>query len=239
MFRATLCPSSGADDLEVFIRCVAEPWLCRQSDPVGCLSVHWEAPNCKYELNCEYCNIRNKAPWWWSDKIEISRIVLKCFVWNYMCIRWLINWNVQLTSQLLTCILSYTVDVCAFSRYYSIFFFSRTPKLGSYPWRYAYPGLGVTGIAGELSGGKAASVWCWPLTPSSVEDNLPHKFVVCTGTSVHSSFVATEETILIGLVSCPIRAWIRLSCLGVREWWWLCGVTFTDLHWPSLLIISS
>ena len=45
MFRATLCPSSGADDLEVFIRCVAEPWLCRQSDPVGWLSVHWEALN--------------------------------------------------------------------------------------------------------------------------------------------------------------------------------------------------
>ena len=36
MFRATLCPSSGADDLLVFVRCVAEPWLCRQSDPVGC-----------------------------------------------------------------------------------------------------------------------------------------------------------------------------------------------------------
>jgi len=45
MFRTTLCPSSGANDLEVFIRCVAEPWLCRQSDPVGCLSVHWEALN--------------------------------------------------------------------------------------------------------------------------------------------------------------------------------------------------
>ena len=43
MFRATLCPSSGADDLVVFFRCVAEPWLRRQSDPVGCLSVHWEA----------------------------------------------------------------------------------------------------------------------------------------------------------------------------------------------------
>ena len=46
MFRATPCPSSGADDSEVFIRYVAEPWLCRQSDPVGCLSVHWEVlPN--------------------------------------------------------------------------------------------------------------------------------------------------------------------------------------------------
>ena len=28
---------------------------------------------CKYQLNCEYCNItlaKNKAPWWWSDVIE-------------------------------------------------------------------------------------------------------------------------------------------------------------------------
>ena len=54
---------------------------------------------CKYELNCEYCNItlaRNKALWWWSDKIETCRSVLKCFkcfMWNYMRIRWLINWN--------------------------------------------------------------------------------------------------------------------------------------------------
>jgi len=53
---------------------------------------------CKYELNCEYCNItlaRNKAPWWWSDKIETCRSVLKCFMWNYMCIRWLINWSFE------------------------------------------------------------------------------------------------------------------------------------------------
>jgi len=37
---------------------------------------------CKYELNCKYCNItlaRNKAPWWWSDKIETCRSVLKVF----------------------------------------------------------------------------------------------------------------------------------------------------------------
>jgi len=36
----------------------------------------------KYELNCEYCNItlaRNKTPWWWSNKIETCRSVLKCF----------------------------------------------------------------------------------------------------------------------------------------------------------------
>ena len=51
MFRATLCPSSGADDLVVFFRCVAVPWLCRQSDPVGCLSVHWEALNTTEEMN--------------------------------------------------------------------------------------------------------------------------------------------------------------------------------------------
>jgi len=51
---------------------------------------------CKYELNCEYCNINlagNKAPWWWSDKIETFRSVLKCFMGNYVYIRWLINWN--------------------------------------------------------------------------------------------------------------------------------------------------
>ena len=49
---------------------------------------------CKYELNCEYCNIisaRNKATWWWSEKMETCRSVLKCFMWNYMFIRWLIN----------------------------------------------------------------------------------------------------------------------------------------------------
>jgi len=40
---------------------------------------------CKYELNYEYCNItlaKDKAPWWWSDKIETCRSVLnvlKCF----------------------------------------------------------------------------------------------------------------------------------------------------------------
>jgi len=51
MFRVTLCPSSGADDLVVFFRCVAVPWLCRQSDPVGCLSVHWEALNTTEEMN--------------------------------------------------------------------------------------------------------------------------------------------------------------------------------------------
>ena len=42
---------------------------------------------CKYELNCEYCNMtlaRNKAPWWWSVKIETCRSVLKCFK-NVLC----------------------------------------------------------------------------------------------------------------------------------------------------------
>jgi len=37
---------------------------------------------CKYELSCEYRNItlaRNKAPWWWYDKIETCQSVLKCF----------------------------------------------------------------------------------------------------------------------------------------------------------------
>ena len=55
---------------------------------------------CKYELNCEYCNItleRNKAPWWWSDKIETCRSVLKCFksvTCEIICafVGWF-NWN--------------------------------------------------------------------------------------------------------------------------------------------------
>ena len=37
---------------------------------------------CKYELNCVYCNItlvRNKAPWWWSDKIETCWSVFNVF----------------------------------------------------------------------------------------------------------------------------------------------------------------
>ena len=42
MFRATLCPSSGADDLMVFLPRGVVPWLCRQSDQVGWLCVHWE-----------------------------------------------------------------------------------------------------------------------------------------------------------------------------------------------------
>jgi len=38
MFRATLRPSLGADDLVVFFAaCGVVPWLCRQSDPVGWL----------------------------------------------------------------------------------------------------------------------------------------------------------------------------------------------------------
>ena len=51
MFRDTLCPSSGADDVEVFIRCVAavavyavrSDWLlvC----PLGSTKVHLSATN--------------------------------------------------------------------------------------------------------------------------------------------------------------------------------------------------
>ena len=41
MFRATLCSSSGADDLVVFFTCGVVPWLCRLSGPVGWLCVHW------------------------------------------------------------------------------------------------------------------------------------------------------------------------------------------------------
>jgi len=49
-----------------------------------------------------------------------------------------IHHNIQLISQLLTCILSYNVDVCAFFSNYSIFFV--------YPWVYTYPRLGITAL---------------------------------------------------------------------------------------------
>ena len=43
MFRATMCPSSGADDLVVFsLTCGVVPWLCRQLDPVSCSCVRWK-----------------------------------------------------------------------------------------------------------------------------------------------------------------------------------------------------
>jgi hypothetical protein len=40
---------------------------------------------------------------------------------------------------------------------------------------------------------------------------------------------------------CPNQGvWIRLHYFeGVREWRWLCSVTFTDFSWDSLLIIRS
>ena len=43
MFRATLCPSSGADDSVVLSPCVVQcRGCCRLSEPVGWLCVHWE-----------------------------------------------------------------------------------------------------------------------------------------------------------------------------------------------------
>jgi len=49
MFRATLCPSSGAEDLVVFFfACGVVQWLCRQSDLVGWLCVHWEVRSYVY-----------------------------------------------------------------------------------------------------------------------------------------------------------------------------------------------
>ena len=52
MFRAILCPSSGADDLVVFFSCDVVPWLCRQSDPVGWLCVHREVRSTLRSATC-------------------------------------------------------------------------------------------------------------------------------------------------------------------------------------------
>jgi len=43
MFRATMCPFSGADDLVLFsLTCGLMPWLCRQLDPVSRSCVRWK-----------------------------------------------------------------------------------------------------------------------------------------------------------------------------------------------------
>ena len=53
MFRATLCPSSGADDLVVFFRCVAEQvlsasqWTDKQPTGSDCLHSHGSATHLK------------------------------------------------------------------------------------------------------------------------------------------------------------------------------------------------
>jgi len=53
----------------------------------------------KYEFNCESCNMtlaRNKAPWWWSDKIETCRSVLKCFksvLYEIICA--FVGWEIE------------------------------------------------------------------------------------------------------------------------------------------------
>jgi len=99
-----ICKRGVVAAYHVVWKCVAEQWLgvCRMlsnrrvsyysaydahlaTAPQHISTQHDMLPQhlvCKYEFNCEYCNItlaRNKAPWWWSDKIETCRSVLKCF----------------------------------------------------------------------------------------------------------------------------------------------------------------
>ena len=38
----------------VFFACGVLPWLCRQSDPVGWLYVHWEVRSTKVKLTLEH-----------------------------------------------------------------------------------------------------------------------------------------------------------------------------------------
>ena len=65
-------------------------WECVvRRTPSHCSTTHshttWYAattPRLQIRIECEYRNItlaRDKAPWWWSDKIETCRSVLKCF----------------------------------------------------------------------------------------------------------------------------------------------------------------
>ena len=87
-----ICKRGVVAAYHVVYECVVEQWLGvrLRRTPSQLLSLqhihtqHDMLPQhlvCKYQLNCEYCNInlaRNKAPWWWSDKIETCRIILKC-----------------------------------------------------------------------------------------------------------------------------------------------------------------
>ena len=87
----SICKRAVVAAYHVLWECVVEQWLCvrrilsnknnkRQHIPTQHMLPQHHV--CKYELNCEYRNItlaRNIAPWWWSDKIETCRSVLKCF----------------------------------------------------------------------------------------------------------------------------------------------------------------
>jgi len=77
MFRATLFPSSGADDLVVFFRCGVVSWPCRQSDPVRCLCVHWEVRSTTYK---EKLIRRNKYNTKWHLVELLFYIELRCTV---------------------------------------------------------------------------------------------------------------------------------------------------------------
>ena len=84
-----ICKRGVVAAYHVVWECVVEQWLgvrrIRRTPSHCSTTQHDMLPQhlvCKYELNCEYCNITlawNKAPWWWSDKIETCRSVLKCF----------------------------------------------------------------------------------------------------------------------------------------------------------------
>jgi len=76
----------------------------------------------KYQLNCEYCNItlaRDKAPWWWSDKIETFRSVLKCFK-SILCemtcafVGWWIGVILQKSARCCTCFEQFLCPSSAF-----------------------------------------------------------------------------------------------------------------------------
>ena len=90
-----ICKRGVVAAYHVVWECVVEQWLgvrrmllllSIRCTPSHCSTTQHDMLQqhlvCKYELNCEYCNkilARNKAPWWWSDKIETCRSVLKVF----------------------------------------------------------------------------------------------------------------------------------------------------------------
>ena len=91
-----ICERGVVAAYHVVWECVVEQWLgvrrmlSKYDEHLATAPQHiptqqWYAattPRLQIRIECEYRNItlaRNKAPWWWSDKIETCRCVLKCF----------------------------------------------------------------------------------------------------------------------------------------------------------------
>jgi len=82
-------------------------WVCVvRCTPSHCSTTHSQQHDmlpqhlvCKYDLNCEYNFSKEQSSLMiWQDRnmsecLKCFKMFWMCFMWNYMCIRWLINWS--------------------------------------------------------------------------------------------------------------------------------------------------